>query len=98
MALRLFAAPIAGAVFVADTMRRSSFGAADMASLADLARPVTGGRSVADHGTGMYHETLARAFEPFVTTKPVGKGTGRGHPHRPDPAGGSRLSRPPGLI
>ncbi len=34
--------------------------------------------TVADTGTGMPPEVLARAFEPFFTTKPVGVGTGLG--------------------
>ncbi|MFC3230596.1 CHASE domain-containing protein [Marinibaculum pumilum] len=34
--------------------------------------------AVADSGTGMNAETLARAFDPFFTTKPVGQGSGLG--------------------
>ncbi|MEN3366032.1 MAG: hypothetical protein V7606_3306 [Burkholderiales bacterium] len=33
---------------------------------------------VADTGTGMKPEVLARAFDPFFTTKPIGQGTGLG--------------------
>jgi PAS domain S-box-containing protein len=36
--------------------------------------------AVTDHGEGMNAETLARATEPFFTTKGVGKGTGLGLP------------------
>ena len=36
--------------------------------------------SVADTGTGMGAETLERIFEPFYTTKAVGRGTGLGLP------------------
>ncbi len=34
--------------------------------------------SVADTGTGMPPDVLARAFDPFFTTKPLGQGTGLG--------------------
>ena len=34
--------------------------------------------SVADTGTGMTPEVIARAFDPFFTTKPIGAGTGLG--------------------
>jgi PAS domain S-box-containing protein len=33
---------------------------------------------VSDTGTGMTSETVARAFDPFYTTKPMGQGTGLG--------------------
>jgi signal transduction histidine kinase len=36
--------------------------------------------TLADRGTGMPPEVLARVFDPFFTTKPVGQGTGLGLP------------------
>jgi signal transduction histidine kinase/ActR/RegA family two-component response regulator len=36
--------------------------------------------SVSDNGTGMDAQTQARAFDPYFTTKPVGRGSGLGLP------------------
>ena len=48
----------------------------------EAAGPTPPGRyarlSVVDDGSGMDEATRARIFEPFVTTKPVGQGTGLG--------------------
>jgi two-component system NtrC family sensor kinase len=44
-------------------------------------RPMAGdwvGISIADNGKGMSEQTLKRLFDPFFTSKPVGKGTGIG--------------------
>ncbi|CAH2605811.1 Histidine kinase (plasmid) [Rhodovastum atsumiense] len=57
--------------------------------------------SVADTGAGMEPATLARASEPFFTTKPVGKGTGLGlamaRGFAEQSGGGLRIESAPGL-
>jgi signal transduction histidine kinase/CheY-like chemotaxis protein len=51
---------------------------ADAVSSADLQPGRYIRLSVADTGSGMDEATLARALEPFFTTKPLGQGTGLG--------------------
>ncbi|WP_413740722.1 PAS domain-containing protein [Sphingomonas sp. Sphisp66] len=57
--------------------------------------------SVADTGSGMNPETLARAIEPFFSTKGIGKGTGLGlsmvHGLAQQLGGGIRIFSTPGV-
>ncbi|MEI7990361.1 MAG: PAS domain S-box protein, partial [Chloroflexota bacterium] len=54
------------------------FGEADCAEYADLTPGEYVLLEVSDNGSGMDSETLTHIFEPFYTTKDVGKGTGLG--------------------
>ena len=67
------AMPRGGALTIALTNRT-----ADREALAELPPGDYVCLSVADTGTGMDEATLARACEPFFTTKEMGKGTGLG--------------------
>jgi len=66
------AMPLGGAISLTAACERVGHGAADLTS-GDYVR-----LTVVDRGEGMSEETLARATEPFFTTKGVGKGTGLG--------------------
>ena len=63
------AMPNGGTIIV----RAENLPAAENANKADLVR-----LSMSDTGTGMSPETQARVFEPFYTTKDIGKGSGLG--------------------
>jgi CheY-like chemotaxis protein len=73
-------------------------------TVTDARRDLKPGRyiriAVADTGTGMDADTLARAVEPFFSTKPAGKGTGLGlsmvHGWAGQSGGAFRLESAPG--
>jgi PAS domain S-box-containing protein len=66
------AMPHGGTITLISTSERVGPGASDLGA-GDYVR-----LTVVDQGTGMSEETLARAAEPFFTTKGIGKGTGLG--------------------
>lgn len=61
-----------GVITLTASRERVEVGVADLAP-GDYVR-----LAVIDQGEGMSQETLARATEPFFTTKGIGKGTGLG--------------------
>ncbi|HEY1257739.1 MAG TPA: ATP-binding protein [Stellaceae bacterium] len=60
------------------TLRTRNLTAEALPADADLRPGEYVALAVEDNGEGMTHEVMARAFEPFYTTKETGKGTGLG--------------------
>ncbi len=70
------AMPEGGAFSIATAERRLT--QADLADQPDVPPGAYIEIAAADTGVGMAPEVLARVFEPFYTTKPIGQGTGLG--------------------
>jgi PAS domain S-box-containing protein len=70
------AMPLGGRLTI--TAENQHVGAGAFATGGDMAAGDYVTITVADTGTGMTHDVLARVFEPFFTTKEVGQGTGLG--------------------